>query len=246
LGLKRAGKALAMKRTRTVHSLGLEDLSQAVRYRRYLFELIEPHLGDSVLEVGAGIGDFAAQLTGRRRLVVTDSDPFCLRALRERLGGRPEVEVRALNLPLEAATGAPVDSVVAINVLEHLEDDVGGLRALGSMALPGGNVVLLVPGYPALYGEFDRAVGHLRRYTPETLRRAVEAAGLQVAVLHPVNLLGGLAWWAAVRIGGRTRPTPVLLRLYDRVIVPLVRLSERRFAPPFGQSVICVAGVPAD
>jgi hypothetical protein len=106
-------------------------------------------------------------------------------------------------------------------------------------------VVLLVPGYPALYGAFDRAVGHRRRYTPETLRRVVEAAGLQVAVLHPVNLLGGLAWWAAVRIGGRARPTPVLLRLYDRVVVPLVRLSERRFTPPFGQSVICVASVPA-
>lgn len=234
-----------MKRTRTVHSLGLEDLSQAVRYRRYLFELIEPYLGDSVVEVGAGLGDFAAQLTGRRRLVVTDSDPFCLRALRERLGARPEVEVRALDLPGEAATVAPVDSVVAINLLEHLEDDVGGLRALGSMALPGGNVVLLVPGYPALYGSFDRAVGHLRRYTPEALRRVVEAAGLEVAVLHPVNLLGGLAWWVAVRIGGRSRPTPVLLRLYDRVVVPLVRLSERRFTPPFGQSVICVASVPA-
>jgi ubiquinone/menaquinone biosynthesis C-methylase UbiE len=54
--------------------LGLEELSQAVRYRRYLFELIEPHLGDSVLEVGAGIGDFAAQLFGRRRVIVTDSD----------------------------------------------------------------------------------------------------------------------------------------------------------------------------
>jgi SAM-dependent methyltransferase len=234
-----------MKRTRTVHSLGLEDLSQAVRYRRYLFELIEPYLGDSVVEVGAGLGDFAAQLTGRRRLVVTDSDPFCLRALRERLGARPEVEVRALDLPGEAATVAPVDSVVAINLLEHLEDDVGGLRALGSMALPGGNVVLLVPGYPALYGSFDRAVGHLRRYTPEALRRVVEAAGLEVAVLHPVNLLGGLAWWAAVRIGGRSRPTPVLLRLYDRAVVPLVRLSERHFTPPFGQSVICVASVPA-
>jgi hypothetical protein len=61
-----------MKRTQAVHTLGLEELSQAVRYRRDLFELIEPHLGDSVLEVGAGIGDFAAQLTGRRRMIVTD------------------------------------------------------------------------------------------------------------------------------------------------------------------------------
>jgi SAM-dependent methyltransferase len=231
-----------MKRTDAVHTLGLEELSQAVRYRRYLFELIEPHLGDSVLEVGAGIGDFAAQLFGRR-VIVTDSDPGCVSALQERLGDRPEVTVRTLDLPGEVVIGASVDSVVAINVLEHLEDDVGALRDLRGAVVPGGTVVLLVPGYPALYGEFDRAVGHLRRYTPATLRRAVEAAGLRVEVLRPVNLLGGLAWWAAVRVGGRARPTPILIKLYDRFIVPLVRLSERLVEPPFGQSVICVASV---
>jgi SAM-dependent methyltransferase len=228
----------------TIHTLGLEDLSEAIRYRRYLFDLIEPYLGDSVLEVGAGLGDFAAQLTGRKRLVVSDSDPFCLWSLRARLGSRPEVEVRALDLLGEVRVDPPVDSVVAINLLEHLEEDVRALKAMGSTVVAGGNVALLVPGYPSLYGEFDRAVGHLRRYTPEALRQAVKAAGLQVAVLKPVNLLGGLAWWAAVRMGGRARPTPTLVKLYDRVIVPLVRASERRFDPPFGQSVICVARVP--
>jgi SAM-dependent methyltransferase len=247
-GAVAAGEAVGMKlaedSTRTVHSLGLEDLSMAVRYRRYLYELLEPYLGDSVLEVGAGLGDFAAQLAGRRRLVVTDSDPFCVWSLRERLGDRPEVEVRALDLQGEATIGAPVESVVAINVLEHLEDDEHALAAMRSVVLPGGRVLLLVPGYPALYGEFDLAVGHLRRYTPAALRHAVEAAGLHVEVLRPVNLLGGLAWWAAVRMGGRARPTPTLVKLYDRVIVPLVRASERRFDPPFGQSVICVARVP--
>jgi SAM-dependent methyltransferase len=231
---------------RTAHSLGLEDLSRAVRYRRYLFELVEPHLGDSVLEVGAGLGDFAAQLTGRRRLVVTDSDPFCMSSLRERLGDRPEVEVETLDLQGEVAIGRPVESVVAINVLEHFEDDVRTLGTLRSLVVPGGNLVLLVPGYPSLYGRFDRVVGHCRRYTPATLRRAVEAAELDVEVLKPVNLPGALAWWAAVRVGRRTQPTPILVSLYDRFVVPLVRVLERRFEPPFGQSLLCVARAPAD
>jgi SAM-dependent methyltransferase len=228
----------------TIHTLGLEDLGAAIRYRSYQFELIEPHLGDSVLEVGAGLGDFAAQLTGRKRLVVADSDPFCQWSLRTRLGSRPEVEVRALDLPCEIGVDPPVDSVVAINLLEHIEEDVRALEAMASTVDPGGNVVLLVPGYPSLYGEFDRAVGHVRRYTPATLRRAVEAAGLQVTTLKPVNLLGGVAWWVAVRMGGRARPTPAVVRLYDRLVVPLVRASERRFDPPFGQSLLCVARVP--
>src|SRR5919108_1240892 len=161
--------------------------------------------------------------------------------MKVRIADRPEMTVQTLGLPGEVAIGAPVDSAVAINVLEHLEDDVGSLRDLRGVVVPGGTVVLLVPGYPALYGEFDRAVGHLRRYTPATLRRAVEAAGLRVEVLRPVNLLGGLAWWAAVRVGGRSRPTPTLVKLYDRLVVPLVRRLERRFRPPFGQSVLCVA-----
>ena len=228
----------------TIHTLGLEDLGAAVRYRRYQFELIEPHLGDSVLEVGAGLGDFAAQLTGRKRLVVADSDPFCQWSLRARLGSRPEVEVQALDLLGEVRVDPPVDSVVAINLLEHIREDVRALKVMASTVVPGGNVVLLVPGYPSLYGEFDRAVGHVRRYTPRTLRRAVEAAGLQVTTLKPVNLLGGMAWWVAVRMGGRARPTPAIVRLYDRLVVPLVRASERRFDPPFGQSVLCVARVP--
>jgi SAM-dependent methyltransferase len=228
----------------TIHTLGLEDLGAAVRYRRYQFELIEPYLGDSVLEVGAGLGDFAAQLTGRKRLVVADSDPFCQWSLRTRLGSRPEVEVEALDLPGDVRVDPPVDSVVAINLLEHITEDVRALKAMASTVVPGGNVVLLVPGYPSLYGDFDRAVGHVRRYTPATLRRAVEAAGLQVTTLKPVNLLGGVAWWLAVRMGGRARPTPASVRLYDRLVVPLVRASERRFDPPFGQSVFCVARVP--
>ncbi|HEY9379547.1 MAG TPA: glycosyltransferase, partial [Jiangellaceae bacterium] len=119
----------------TIHTLGLEDLGAAVRYRRYQFELIEPHLGDSVLEVGAGLGDFAAQLTGRTRLVVADSDPLCLWSLRARFGSRPEVEVRALDLLREVGVDPPVDSVVAINVLEHLEEDVRILKAMGSTVI---------------------------------------------------------------------------------------------------------------
>jgi SAM-dependent methyltransferase len=97
----------------------------------------------------------------------------------KRLRGRPEVEVRALDLLGEIAVEPPVDSVVAINVLEHLEEDVCVLKAMGATVVPGGKLVLLVPSYPSLYGEFDRAVGHVRRYTPRTLRQAVEAAGLR-------------------------------------------------------------------
>ncbi|MGH9103438.1 MAG: class I SAM-dependent methyltransferase [Acidimicrobiales bacterium] len=219
---------------------------EARNYRAYQHELVSPHCGRSVLEVGAGLGELAASFTGLERQVLTDSDPYCLDRLRRRFQGRPGVEVMELSLPGPVQVGDPVESVIAMNVLEHIEDDSGALRQLAAAVVPGGRVVLWVPGYPALYGDFDRKVGHVRRYTPATLRAAVEGAGLRVELLRPVNLLGGLAWWLAVRVGGTGQTNPRLIRLYDRGVLPLTRLIERRVQPPFGQSLLCVARVATE
>jgi SAM-dependent methyltransferase len=225
----------------------LEDSSGADqrRYRAFQLSLIEPHCGSSVLEVGAGLGEFAAQLSGLDRHVVTDVDPAAVASMAERFAGRPEVEARVLDLADGAIDlGTPVSTVVAINVLEHLDDDAGALRALASMTEPGGRIVLWVPAYMQLYGDFDRAVGHVRRYTPRTMTAAIRDAGLTPEVVKPVNLLGGIAWWATVRRGGVGTPNPRLVRTYDRFVVPVTRALERRVTPPFGQSVLAVAGVP--
>jgi len=227
----------------TIHTRGLEDLAAAERYRSYLYDLIAPYLGGSVLEVGAGLGDFSALLADRERLVVADGDPVCQRALEERVGHLPGVEVVAGD-PGDLKVATQVDTVVAVNLLERMADEVKAVRAMGEAAVPGGRVVLVVPGFPQLAGAFDQALGHGRRYTTEALRETVEAAGLEPELIRPVNFLGGVAWWAAVRVGRQGRPTPTLVRLYDRVVIPAERLLERRFHPRFGQSVLCVARVP--
>lgn len=225
---------------------GLEDDGGADRrrYRAFQLEHIGPHCGDSVLEVGAGVGEFAAQFDGLRRHIVTDVDPAAVARMAERFRGRPEVSARVFDLAAGALElDEPVESVVAINVLEHIDDDSGALRSLASMTAPGGHIVLWVPGYMQLYGDFDRAVGHVRRYTPQTLRAAIVAAGLSPVVVKPVNLLGGVAWWLTVRRGGVSAPKPGLVRTYDRVVVPATRTFERWVTPPFGQSVLGVARV---
>ena len=226
---------------------GLEDSSGADqrRYRAFQLELMRPYLGPTVLEVGAGLGEFAAQLTGLRRHVVTDVDPGAVAAMTRRFDDRPEVEARVLDLAEGLPDlGEPVSTVVAINVLEHIDDDTTALRELARLVEPGGRIVLWVPGYMQLYGDFDRAVGHVRRYTPTTLGAALRHAGLTAEVVKPVNLLGGIAWWATVRRGGVGSPRAGLVRAYDRFVVPVTRFVERRVTPPFGQSVLGVAVVP--
>lgn len=214
------------------------------RYRRYQYDLIAPHCGRSVLEVGAGLGEFAAQFTGLDRLVVTDVDPDAVALLKNRFADRAEVEAHQFDLAGTQALDRPVDTAVAINVLEHFEDDAHVLAVLARSVVPGGTIVLWVPGYQSLYSEFDRRVGHFRRYTPATLRDAIRRAGLACELARPVNLLGGVAWWAAMRLGKAQGPKTGAVGVYDRVVVPATRVLDRLLPIPFGQSVLAVARVP--
>lgn len=223
---------------------GLENDGGKPRYMAYQRELIEAHCGRSVLEIGAGLGEFADGFTSRDRYVVTDVDPEAVRRMKIRFTNRVEVEAQQFDVDAGSVLDEPVESLIAINVLEHIEDDAGALRALATSLQPNGNVILFVPGYMRLYGEFDRKVGHYRRYTPATLRDACERAGLTVEVAKPVNFLGAFAWWAAVRKGGAGAPNPKLVSIYDRFVVPVTRFIEKLVPVPFGQSVLCVARKP--
>jgi SAM-dependent methyltransferase len=135
---------------RTLESGG----SDQPRYRRYQFDLISPHCGESVLEVGAGLGEFAEQFRSLKRHVVTDVDPGAVEVMRRRFADRPEVTARQFDVGQPLRLDEPVESVVAINVLEHIDDDAGALRSLAKLVKPGGTIVLWVPGYQQLYGEF--------------------------------------------------------------------------------------------
>ncbi|MBK1787011.1 class I SAM-dependent methyltransferase [Prauserella cavernicola] len=219
----------------------LESDNGKPRYLAYQRELIRPHCGRSLLEVGAGIGEFADGFTGLDRYVVTDVDPEAVQGMKQRFADRPEVEVQQFDIDGAAVLEQPVETLVAINVLEHIEDDVDALRCLAKSVTDGGDIVLFVPGYQQLYGEFDRKVGHFRRYTPTTVTAAAEQAGLTVEVARPVNFLGAFAWWAAVRKGGAGAPNPKLVAAYDRFVVPVTKALESKVKVPFGQSILCVA-----
>ncbi|MDQ1615146.1 MAG: hypothetical protein QOJ60_1085, partial [Actinomycetota bacterium] len=163
----------------------------APRYRQWEYDSVAPYLGRSVLEIGSGMGYFSEKLVAAapERLVLSDTSPYSLTRLRSTYADNPCVEAREVKLPGRVEIGEPVESVVAMNVLEHIDDDAQALRDLAAVVVPGGRIVLWVPAYMQLYGEFDRKVGHYRRYTPRTIRKAVLEAGLEVERVHPVNFL---------------------------------------------------------
>jgi SAM-dependent methyltransferase len=226
----------------------LEIMSAAPRYNQWMFDAIAPFVGRRVLEVGSGIGNMSEYLLagGCERLILTDLDPFYRERLAARFAGRPEIRIDELRLPDPTAAarfGAErIDTIVALNVVEHIEDDVGALRTMREILAPGGRIVILVPALQAIYGEMDRELGHFRRYGKTSLAEAFRRAGFQARELVWFNRVGVAGWWFNGRVRKVTRIPLDQLKRFD-AMVPWLRLE--RFLPlPFGQSVIGV-GVPA-
>lgn len=225
----------------------LDNLDGADNYAGWIFELIEPHLGDEVLEVGAGHGTFTEMLARKaKRVVASDISERCVGRLRDRFSADSSVEVLHGSID-SAATNGPFDSVILINVLEHIEDDDGALRELaGSLLKPGGRVVLWVPAFSLLYSDFDRKIGHYRRYGMSALRTQLSDAGYDVQDIRYVNAVGAIAWLMFARILRRTPTNGTLVKVFDKYFVPVLNRIERRWRPPFGQSVLAVAVRPYD
>jgi SAM-dependent methyltransferase len=219
-------------------------MSSARNYNGWLLERARPYLGARVLDVGAGIGTFTAELVRTAEAVVAlEPDPEEAEVLRKRFADEERVKVlqcTAAELPAEEA---PFDAAICFNVLEHVPDDVEALRAVHARLRPGGHLLLLVPAHPALYGETDRAVDHVRRYDRTTLRRAVEGSGFDLVELRHVNPVGALGWAVSSRLLRRREIPTGPLALYDR-LVPLLKALDR-LRLPVGLSLWAVARTPA-
>jgi SAM-dependent methyltransferase len=228
-----------------LQSFTLESLASAVNYHRWLTDLVEPYLGDAPVELGSGLGDYAHTWSAApsRVVTVTDADTSRAEHLSRRFAEHPRVRVRSLDItrPYDGQHSA----LVAVNVLEHIDDDVGALRAAHSLVEPGGHVVMFVPAFSFAMSKFDRAVGHVRRYTKRSLRGAFSQAGLEVVRIHYVNAPGLVAWFCGMRLLGMTPHDGPTVRLWDRIVVPAARAVEARLRPPFGQSVFAVGRVPS-
>jgi SAM-dependent methyltransferase len=222
----------------------LEIMAGAPRYNAWQYEVLAPYLGRRILEVGSGIGNISQHLVeaGPELVVLTDPDSAYRGRLWERFASRKEVLVAPLTLPDPEASRRfaryRLDTVVALNVLEHIPDDIGALRTMSGLIGPGGRVVLLVPALEILFGRLDQELEHQRRYTRRRLRQAVEAAGLRVEHLTWFNVAGTLGWWWNAKVRRTPRIPARQLQMFD-AWVPLLRL-ERYLPLPFAQSLIVV------
>jgi SAM-dependent methyltransferase len=222
----------------------LERLESAPHYNAWLGSKLRPHLGRRVLEVGAGIGTLTKEVAeGRERVIALEADPYYAQRLANLFRGSPVVQ--PLHAPVEetnwdALSRESLDTVFLSNVLEHIEDDAQAMRHFRSVLPADGRLVVLVPALPRLFGSLDEAVGHHRRYLPETLRAVIEENGFEIETLEWLNLLGIFGWYLNGKILKRRVLPALQLRVYDR-IAPLLARAEAIWKLPVGLSLIAVA-----
>ena len=195
----------------------LDALSFAPKFNRWMADTIMPYIGRTVLEIGAGMGNMTRHLCPRRKLyVATDVRTEYTARLRDLFRHRTSVCIWKLDatnaqdfLPFERQ----MDTVICLNVLEHIEDDAATLRSIRTLLEPGGRLILLVPNDPKAYGTIDSEIGHHRRYTPAHLRTLMTDSGFEVEDILKFNRISMPAW----RFIGQVRKARTLSRVAVRI-----------------------------
>ncbi|UCE86260.1 MAG: glycosyltransferase [Deltaproteobacteria bacterium] len=223
----------------------LVAMSEVPHFNRWMSEVLRPHVGDRVLEIGAGIGNLTRRLTPRDRYTASDVNPHYLDHLRNLSESKPYMEVRHLDLgdpDALAEIEGRYDTVVCLNVLEHVPDEGQAVQNLRAALEPGGRAIILVPQGPRLYGTLDAALGHQRRYTRDTLREALEKEGFELERMFDFNRASVPGWWLNGKLLRRQHFSRIQLKSLDWLIWLFRRID--RWLPWRGASLIALARRP--
>lgn len=226
----------------TVMVADLEVMSSANNYRDWMYKRVEPFIGQRILEVGAGIGNFTSLLLDRELVVATDKYEKCVDYLKTRLGDNLKTEPTILDLaaPDESLARYDLDTVICMNVLEHVEDDLAALKYMNRVLVTGGRAVILVPAFQFLYGSIDHAIEHYRRYTRKSLLPVMERAGFKIERAFYMNVIGMAGWFWNNRVRKIEEENAKQIGVFDKFIAPWAERVERALPPPFGLSLIAI------
>ena len=224
----------------------LHVLNEATRYRRWLFSLIQPHLGQHILEVGSGIGNYTDMLLDRDCVVATDIDETYVRILLERFRNNGNVQVSQLDLNnldhnlMLKLQDYHLDTIINMNVLEHIKDDLEALKAMKEILSEGGRIITIVPAFPKIFGSLDEAYGHYKRYSKEDFIKISHELELSLIHFRYFNVIGILGWIYSGKILRGKTFSKKSITVFDRWFVPILSTIEKKVYPPFGLSLIAV------
>jgi SAM-dependent methyltransferase len=217
-----------------------DALGHAKNYRRWICDIFSPYLGETTLEVGAGIGQNSKVLAevGAEKLICIEPDKSYLTRLKQNAKNATIIHGTIKDIP---PTLMP-DSIVSINVLEHIEKDSKELKNYAKVLSPkNGYLCILVPARMEIYSEIDKLFGHYRRYNKQELSAKLTENNFSIQKIYYSNFLGYITWLATFKFGGKLSFTPSQVKLYDRIAIPIIKIIESSVKPPVGQSIIAIA-----
>lgn len=218
-----------------------EQLANAKKYYRWLVETFSSWIGNRVLEVGCGQGNITTNLLDKQYVVGIDFDEEYLTNIRKRFATNKNfrAENRDITKDVTALQAHHFDTIVCMNVIEHIDDEVWAARKMYSILEPGGHIIMLAPAFNFLYSPYDRKVGHYRRYTKKSLRESLESSGFAVKKVYYFNMLGALGWFVVFKLLKRDFTGSKKVSLLEK-LTPFLSFVERVIPVPFGLSVIAV------
>jgi len=231
------------------------DLPGAKKYFQWIVSELEPYLGKHILDIGSGHGIHLEYILPHHPCVTSiDLSLESVQLLRQKFHIYPDFEARHADFEqaseLDSLVSLRFDTIVCLNVLEHLQDDIAALKRMYEiLRQQRGVVLLMVPAHQWLYGSMDRQAGHFRRYTSASLNSKLQHVGFEILHLYHFNTFGVLPWFINNRIFKKELDgsgVGLQIKIFNTYIVPVIRRLEARIKFPVGQSIISVARVKND
>lgn len=229
-------------------SSGLVLLNSS-NYNRWQYDQFRPYIGETVLEIGCGLGNLTQYLKEDAKFLLSlDTRPEAVAFIQERCPQSVNFKVECLDVfeqGLKEYSRRPFDTIVFSNVLEHIADDVKAMTTCHEILSPvEGKLLLLVPAHQFLYGTLDEESGHFRRYSKKEIVRLARISRFKVLDLYAFNMSGALGWFlnycVLKRKGTNNAPASLQVDFYDRFLVGPSRFLEEKIRPPVGISYIAI------
>jgi len=225
----------------------LEALSALRRYREWMMTYFSPYLAGDAIEIGAGIGNMSEHIAPFvSSLELVEPSPNLIGPLKSRFNRSTSISITHETFEgfVAKRVTESCDSIIMVNVLEHIEDDRTALKECYRILRPGGHLLILVPALQFLFSKLDEMVGHYRRYERSDLEGKIQQTEFHMVELKFFDFAGVLPWWLLNTIGGATEFNPQMVSLYDALIVPVTRTIESVFTPPIGKNLIAILRRP--
>ena len=225
-----------------------QDNSLTKNYNKWIFDNIAPYLGNRIMDVGAGLGNFLPFLSDRDFVLAIDTLDVFIDNLNQQYSACANMLIGKCDIQdnkvIELAGRYNIDTVICNNVLEHVQDDQKALINIRNIFSSPGNLVIIVPAFKFLYSGWDRSVGHFRRYAYQDIRDKLVKANFRVTLKFYMNLAGVFGWLLNGRILRNTPNKNSSVRkqalFFDRYMVKILRCLEARVHPPLGLSLIII------